>query len=129
MRTDVYGSHYNVHYGDLGIGDFDAARAGWIADIDDPMAVLELFLSDNERFNYGAFADKEFDRLLKAANGQANPRERAIGLYRAHRRAISQYPVVPLYNHASRNLVAPTVTGWVDNVKDIHPSRFLNLPN
>jgi oligopeptide transport system substrate-binding protein len=129
VRTDVYGSHYSVHYGDLGIGDFDIARAGWIGDFDDPMAVLELFLSDHDRFNYGAFADKEFDRLLKAANGQPNPRERAIGLYRAHRRAMSQYPVVPLYNHASRNLVALAVTGWEDNVKDIHPSRFLNLPN
>jgi oligopeptide transport system substrate-binding protein len=127
VRADLYGSHYTVHYGDLGIGDFDIARAGWIPDYDDPMAVLELFRSGNEQFNYGAFADKEFDKLLDQAAKQPNPRERAIGLYRAHERAMSRYPAVPLYHHASRNLVAPSVTGWEDNVKDIHPSRFLNL--
>lgn len=129
VRTDLYGNHYTVHYGDLGISDFDVARAGWIADYDDPVAVLELFLSGNERFNYGAFADKEFEKLLKQAAGQPDPRERAIGLYRAHERAMSQYPAVPLYHHASRNLVALSVTGWEDNVRDIHPSRYLNLPD
>lgn len=129
VSADLYGNHYNVHYGDLGIGDFDVARAGWIADYNDPTAVLELFLSDNERFNYGGFADKEFDKLLNQAAGQSDPRERAIGLYRAHQRAMEQYPVVPLYHHASRNLVAPTLTGWEDNIRDIHPSRYLNLPD
>ncbi len=127
VRTDLFGNHYSVHYGDLGIGDFDVARAGWIADFDDPMAVLELFQSKNERFNYGGFADERFDRLLAQANTQANPQERAIGLYRAHERAMAQYPVVPLFSHASRHLVAPAVAGWQDNVADIHPSRFLNL--
>ena len=128
VRTDLYGNHYSVHYGDLGIGDFDIARVGWIADFNDPMAVLELFQSNNERFNYGAFADDQFDKLLAQADAQANPRERAIVLYRANERAMTQYPVVPLYHHASRHLVAATVTGWEDNVADIHPSRFLNLP-
>jgi oligopeptide transport system substrate-binding protein len=127
VRADLYGSHYTVHYGDLGIGDFDIARAGWIPDYNDPMAVLELFRSDNELFNYGAIADKEFDKLLNQAAKQANPQERAIGLYRAHQRIMSQFPAVPLYHHASRNLVAPSVTGWEDNVKDSHPSRFLKL--
>lgn len=129
VRVDLYGNHYTVHYGDLGISDFDVARAGWIADYDDPTAVLELFLSGNERFNYGAFADKEFEKMLRQAARQADPRERAIGLYRAHERAMSLYPIVPLYHHASRNLVALSVTGWEDNIKDIHPSRYLNLPD
>lgn len=128
VQTELYGNHYAVHYGDLGIGDFDVARAGWAADFDDPMAVLEVFQSKNERFNYGAFADDKFDTLLRQADARANPRERAIGLYRAYERAMAQAPAVPLYHHASRHLVAPAVTGWEENVSDIHPSRFLDLP-
>ncbi|MDH5557526.1 MAG: peptide ABC transporter substrate-binding protein, partial [Alphaproteobacteria bacterium] len=95
----------------------------------DPMAVLELLQSKNERFNYGAFADERFDRLLAQANMKTNPPERAIDFYRAHERAKELFPVVPLYQHASRNLVGATVTGWNDNIEDIHPSRFLNLPD
>lgn len=128
VRTDLYGNHYAVHYGDLGLGDFDVARAGWIGDFDDPMAVLDLFQSKNEQFNYGRFSDEKFDRALAQANGQADWRERAVGMYRAHQRAMSQYPVAPLYHHASRHLVAIGVTGWEDNVRDVHPSRFLDLP-
>ncbi|MDH5410665.1 MAG: peptide ABC transporter substrate-binding protein, partial [Alphaproteobacteria bacterium] len=129
VRTDLYGAHYAVHYGDLGLGEFDIARAGWTADFNDPMAVLELLQSKNERFNYGAFADERFDRLLAQANMKTNPPERAIDFYRAHERAKELFPVVPLYQHASRNLVGATVTGWNDNIEDIHPSRFLNLPD
>jgi oligopeptide transport system substrate-binding protein len=127
VRTDLYGNHYAVHYGDLGLGDFDVARAGWIGDFNDPMAILGLFRSTNQRFNYGGFSDEKFDDLLARANAQDNPEERAIGLYRAQERALSQYPVAPLYFHASRNLVAPTVSGWEDNVTNIHPSRFLDI--
>lgn len=129
VRTDLYSNHYAVHYGDLGIGDFDAARAGWIADYNDPMAILDLFRSGNERFNYGGFTDDRFDRLLAQANEQANPQERSIGLFRAHERAMSRYPVAPLYYHASRHLVSTSLTGWEDSLRDIHPSRFLNRPD
>lgn len=126
VETDLYGNHYAVHYGDLGIGDFEVARAGWIADFDDPVAVLGLFRSTNERFNYGGFSDDRVDRLLEGTNTLTDPRERKIILSRAHEQAMSQYPVVPLYHHASRHLVSPKVKGWKDNVRDIHPSRFLD---
>lgn len=127
IQVDLYANHYAVHYGDLGIGDFEIARAGWIADFNDPMAVLELFRSKNDPFNYGNFSDDRFDRQLAQADAQADPRERSIGLRRAHERALSLYPVIPLYHHSSRHLVAPRVVGWEDNVRDIHPSRWLNL--
>ncbi len=128
VKTDLYGNHYAVHYGDLGLGDFDVARAGWIGDFDDPMAIMELFQTANDRFNYGRFSDEKFDRMLSQAKGQTDPRERAIGMYRAHQRAMSQYPVAPLYHHASRHLVSAGVTGWEDNPRNIHPSRFLDRP-
>jgi oligopeptide transport system substrate-binding protein len=128
VKTDLYSNHYAVHYGDLGLGDFDVARAGWIGDFDDPMAILDLFRSGNDQFNYGRFSDEKFDRALEQANKKSDARERAIGLHRAHGRAMSLFPAAPLYHHASRHLVAMGVTGWNDNLLDIHPSRFLDRP-
>ena len=48
-------------------------------------------------------------------------------LHAAATRAMSLYPVIPLYFRASRNLIGGHVTGWVDNVRDLHPSRYLSL--
>ena len=36
-------------------------------------------------------------------------------------------PVIPLYYYVSRHLVSPRVHGFVDNVRDIHLSRYLEL--
>ncbi len=126
ILTDLYSSDYTVHYGDLGAADFEVARAGWIADFNDPLAFLMLFGSDTERFNYGRFADAEFDKLMTLAARQ-DPEARAVTLRRAAERVADLAAVIPLYHHASRNLVGRQVTGWQDNLRDIHPSRYLDV--
>jgi len=126
VRADLYSNDYTVHYGDLGLGDFDVARAGWIADYNDPAAFFMLLDGKSERFNYGRFADATFDKLLATAAKQ-EPAARAVTMYRAEQAAMKTFPIIPLYHHASRNLVATSVVGWEDNVRDIHPSRYLDL--
>ena len=126
VRADLYSNDYTVHYGDLGLGEFDIARAGWIADYDDPVAFLMVFDGKSERFNYGRFADPEFEKLMAAAAKQEPP-ARAVTLHRAEQLAMKKFPIIPLYHHASRSLVAPNVSGWEDNIRDIHPSRYLEL--
>lgn len=126
IKTDLYSTDYVVHYNDLAAADFDVARAGWIADYNDPTALLMVLDASSERFNYGRFSDAEFERLMKMAAVQpAKPR--AETLHAAAARAMSLTPVIPLYFYASRNLVGAHVAGWVDNVRDLHPSRYLSL--
>jgi oligopeptide transport system substrate-binding protein len=126
VRADLYSNDYTVHYGDLGLGEFDIARAGWIGDYNDPAAFLMLFYTKSERFNYGRFAEPEVEKLLVAAAKQKPP-ARAVTLHRAEQLAMTKFPIIPLYHHASRNLVASSVSAWEDNVRDIHPSRYLEL--
>lgn len=126
VRTDLYSNDYTVHYGDLGLGEFDIARAGWIGDYNDPSAFLSLFDPKSERFNYGRFIDPEFEKLLATAAKQ-EPQARGVTLHRAEQLAMKKFPIIPLYHHASRNLVATSVSGWEDNVRNIHPSRYLEL--
>ncbi len=122
----LYGADYAVHYGDLAAGDFDIARAGWIADFNDPAAYLMLFRQASDPFNYGHFTDDQFEKLMTQASKQ-DALARAATLGRAAERIAELNPVIPLYQHASRNLVAVQVTGWRDNLRDIHPSRYLDL--
>ncbi|UCH74013.1 MAG: peptide ABC transporter substrate-binding protein [Rhodospirillales bacterium] len=126
VRTDLYSNDYVVHYGDLGLGEFDVARAGWVGDFNDPAAFLMLWDSESERFNYGRFKDAEFEKLMTTAARQ-EPAAREVTLHRAEQLAMKRFPIIPLYQHASRNLVATNVVGWEDNVRDLHPSRYLDL--
>lgn len=126
IQVTLYGGEYSVHYDDLAAGDFEVARAGWAADYDDPTAYLMLFQSTTERFNYGRFADGDFNKLMVQAARQ-DAQTRPVTLYRAAETAMKKYPVVPLYQHASRTLVGTRVRGWSQNIRDIHPSRFLSL--
>jgi hypothetical protein len=36
--------------------------------------------------------------------------------------------VAPVYFFVGRRLVAPRLSGWKDNVRGIHLSRFMNVP-
>ncbi len=40
---------------------------------------------------------------------------------------LEDMPVIPLYYYVSRHLVSRKVTGFTDNVRDIHLSRYLDL--
>jgi len=46
---------------------------------------------------------------------------------RAERIALDDLPIIPIYHYVSKRLVKPWVAGWVDNIVDVHPSRYLSV--
>jgi len=46
-------------------------------------------------------------------------------LERAEAQLMKDMPVIPLYYYVSRHLVRPRITGFSDNVRDVHLSRYL----
>jgi oligopeptide transport system substrate-binding protein len=100
-------------------------RGGWIADYADPASFLELFRSD-EGLNWSAYAHPEYDELLEQAARHAGPGRAAV-LRQAETLLMRDMPVIPLYYYVSRHLVKPGVNGFVDNIRDIHLSRYLDI--
>jgi len=35
--------------------------------------------------------------------------------------------LIPIYYYTTQHLVNEKITGWRDNVMDVHPSRYLNM--
>ncbi|HWJ74578.1 MAG TPA: peptide ABC transporter substrate-binding protein [Kaistia sp.] len=106
--------------------DFDLAWAGWIADEPDALDMLEI-LKSGGRFNYGRYANPEFDRLLASADGEMDASRRNADLADASALVATDAPVIPLLSYAALGLVSPKVTGWTDNLVNQHPTRLLGL--
>lgn len=127
IDTELFNTDVSVHYADLQEGDFQVARAGWIADYPDPENFLVLLSSMGGDFNYGNWFNDEFDNLLRESYTITDPAERAEVMQQAEQIALDNTASIPIYYYVSKNLVAPYVEGWVDNTRDIHRTRWITL--
>ena len=108
-------------------GDYDVARAGWIADYSDPQNFLFLAQSDNIGLNYANYANDAFDALMKRAAGEQDLVTRAGFLRQAEEIVVRDLPYLPLMFYGSKTLVSPKLGGFETNVLDRHLTRFLSL--
>jgi oligopeptide transport system substrate-binding protein len=122
LNTDT-----KTHYGFLEQrGDFDIARAGWIADYKDPENFLALCKSGVGN-NYGGYANQEYDALMAQAAAATSPETRMTLLSDAEALGVARdLCVVPLLFYSYHTLVSNKIKGWEDNVMDVHPTRYLS---
>lgn len=107
-------------------GDFDVARAGWIADYKDPENFLSLCKTGAGN-NYSEYSNPAYDDLLAQAAASADPAARMALLSQAEALGVAQdLCVVPLMFYSYHSVVSDAVKGWEPNVMDIHPTRFLS---
>jgi oligopeptide transport system substrate-binding protein len=107
-------------------GDFDIARAGWVADYKDPVTFLNLGKTGDGN-NYGEYSNAEFDALLDKASTEADPKARMKMLSDAEALMVKDLAIMPLLFYTNRNIVMSKVKGFHENVMDIHPSRFITI--
>ncbi|WEK50060.1 MAG: peptide ABC transporter substrate-binding protein [Candidatus Kaistia colombiensis] len=106
-------------------GDFDIARSGWIADEADPIDLLTVLRSDNVRFNYARYNNRDYDKLLDQASTDMDSERRKQELGAAAALLAADAPIIPLLGYVSLSLVSPALAGWNDNPLNVHPTRFL----
>ncbi|MGD1877180.1 MAG: peptide ABC transporter substrate-binding protein [Kiloniellaceae bacterium] len=127
VQAELFNTDGKIHYANLKQGEFQVARAGWIADYNDAQNFLFLMESKSGPINYSKFNNEQFDGLMAEAEGVSDLKQRAKILGQAERIAMDGQPVAPIYYYVSKQLISPKVVGWVDNAPDRHPTRFLDL--
>lgn len=107
-------------------GDFDVARAGWIADYKDPESFLGISRKASGN-NYANYNSPKFEELMdKAAAAGGNAGERSKLMSEAEKVLIDDLGNMPLLYYSYKNLVSPKLKGFEDNVMDVHPTRFIS---
>jgi oligopeptide transport system substrate-binding protein len=104
--------------------DFEVADAAWIADYNDAMSFLYLQQSATGPQNYGDYRSPDYDALLAKADNEPDVKVRAGYLAQAEQLMLDDAPVAPIYFYVNKNLVAPKVSGFVDNIVDQHRARY-----
>ncbi len=108
-------------------GDFDVARAGWIADYSDPQNFLFLLESQNTGFNYARYKNPEFDALMRTAADDLNLESRARTLNAAEAMLMRDLPFIPLLYYSNRNLISAKLSGFIPNLRGANATRFMTL--
>jgi oligopeptide transport system substrate-binding protein len=125
IEVSMVNTDTKTHYGHLEQkGDFDIARGGWIADYKDPANFLDLCKTGTGN-NYGQYANPEYDKLLADA-AAAGAEERMKKLSEAEAMGVARdLCFVPLLFYSYHTIVSSKLSGWEDNVMDVHPTRFI----
>jgi oligopeptide transport system substrate-binding protein len=127
VEVSLLNTDTKTHYGFLEQhGDFDIARAGWIADYKDPANFLDLCKTGTGN-NYASYSDKDYDALLAEAATAPDPGARMKKLSDAEAIGVARdLCVVPLLFYGFHTVVSPKLKGWENNVLDVHPTRYLS---
>ena len=125
VKPTIVKQDTKVLYARLRQSDFTVADAAWVADFDDPINFLYLLKSDTGQQNYGDYSNPEYDSLLQLSNAELDLKKRAGIFAEAERVMLNDYPITPMWFQVTKNLVDPTLTGYEDNAKDQHRSRFM----
>lgn len=93
-------------------GSFEIARQGWIADFMDPMAFLDMFVTDRGN-NEARYSNKTYDELIASAKRETDQQKRIQYLHDAENVIMGDMPVLPVFFYTNLLLIKPHVKGIV----------------
>jgi oligopeptide transport system substrate-binding protein len=128
VEVELLNSDVATHYAYLRDGgEFQVARAGWIADYNDPQNFLFMVESDNDGFNYAKYDNPEYDALMDEAAATTDLEARAEVLAQAEELFMRDLPFIPIYHYVNLELVSEDIDGWVQNVQGRHRSQYVTI--
>ncbi len=125
VHVTISGTETQILYADLRAGEFEVGDGGWIADYNDAQNFLYLMETKTGQMNYSRYSNPEYDDLVERSNNELDMQKRAILMRKAEQVMLDDMPVIPMWYVVNRALVNPKVTGWVDNIVNIHRTRYL----
>ena len=92
-------------------GEYQIARNGWIADYNDPISFLDMWLTGGGN-NDAQYSNAEYDAAIKEAQSTADPEARMAAMHRAEDIIMGQdWALGPIYFYTQKYMLADGVKG------------------
>lgn len=125
VEAEIVAEEFQVFLSNVQQGEnTEVFRLSWTGDYNDANTFLQNFRGGSSS-NYTGYNNQEVIELLDRASRETDLDERQKLLVRVEQIVMDELPVIPLYFYVSKHLVSLGVSGWSDNVLDIHPSQHL----
>lgn len=126
VKAKISNRESKVHYAAMAKGTHEIGSAGWIGDYNDPTTFLDLFREGAA--TYGSYHNPKFDAQLdKAAKITTDLKARARALAVAEQIFLDDYTTIPLWYYVKIQAVSNKVTGWDNNILNVHRSRWVDI--
>ncbi len=125
VQTDLQNQEFQAWLDTFYAGNWEVFNDNIVGDFPGPETYLTYMKpSSDPGYNW---KNDAYEALLNKAATIADPPERLKVLAEAEKVLLDDYLVAPIASATSRHLVKPYVKGWVDNVVESHPSRFMSI--
>lgn len=127
VTVELAGVEAQIHYANLRAKNFEVGDGGWVADFNDARTFLYLMETRTGPQNYSGYSNPEYDRLILASDFEANAEARGQLMMQAEQLVLNDCPICCSVFMSSTNLVHPDLTGYEDNLDDIHRARWFGI--
>jgi oligopeptide transport system substrate-binding protein len=127
VSVELRGVEVQVHYANLRAKNFDAGDGGWIADYNDAKNYLYLFETRTGAQNYAGYSNPAYDQAVHLSDFESDAARRGELMNQAEQLALNDAPMCMSVFINSTNLVHPDITGYEDNLEDIHRARWFGI--
>jgi oligopeptide transport system substrate-binding protein len=103
---------YKVLLSERHAGKVQASRDGWFVDYNDAMSYFDQLRCGSVQ-NDQQYCNPKVDALVDQANAQLDDAQRTALLTQAHNLAMSETPLIPLFQYSADRLVKPYVGGYL----------------
>jgi len=129
VTVELKPTESQVHYANMRARNYDVGDGAWAADFNDARNYLYLFETRTGGQNYGGYSNLQFDDLVAQSDQASDLVQRAALMAQAEQIALNDCPLCASIFSVSKNLVHPDLTGFSDNLEDIHRARWFGIRN
>ncbi|MGE0596131.1 MAG: peptide ABC transporter substrate-binding protein [Hyphomonadaceae bacterium] len=127
VTVELAGVETQIHYANLRAKNFQVGDGGWVADYNDAKTFLYLMETRTGPQNYSGYSNPAYDQLMLQSDNEPDAALRAQLMMQAEQLVLNDCPVCASVFMNSTNLVHPDLTGYEDNLDDIHRARYFGI--
>jgi len=110
IKVTLTNQEWKVYLQSRDQGNYQIARAGWIADYIDPMTFMDMWMTDNGNNDTG-WSNSRYDTLIRQAQQTGDPQARMKILHDAEMILMNELPIAPIYFYTRPSVMQKWVKG------------------